>query len=142
MTVLGIGTDLIRKTRFETILTKHNYPNVTSSHVVRLAKRILHPEREYPLFLKSSKDCDKSQCVQLLAGSWCVKEALFKSLSYSDQQLFSFKDWFKLNDPKGRPFIMNQDYFTKHPNEEFLVSITHDGDYIASTVIRQQLNNA
>jgi phosphopantetheine--protein transferase-like protein len=131
--VLGIGTDLLQVSRIAKIVAKNG---IVSAKTTRFAQRILHHQHELPKFQGYQSSSDTSQAIKLLSGSWCVKEALFKSLSPSSQKTFRMKDWYKYNSSEGIPQI-DGIYTTEHPNEEFLISISHDSDLITSTVLRQ-----
>ncbi|GMG39437.1 unnamed protein product [Ambrosiozyma monospora] len=135
--ILGIGTDIHKLTRFHAILTR-NGP-LASFKTTRFSQRVLNKSHELPKFLKFQEANDLESCAKLLSNSWCVKEAIYKCLDYSDQREFTMSDWFKINDPTGRPVIGNTIYFQSHPNEEILCSLSHDGDYIISSVLRQGL---
>lgn len=37
-----------------------------------------------------------------------------------------------------KPCLLNENYFKHHPSESFHLSLSHDGDYIFATVIREQ----
>ncbi|GME67491.1 unnamed protein product [[Candida] boidinii] len=149
--ILAIGCDLHQLSRVRKIVDRDG---LNSSKVKRLSERILHPKNELVKFneLKGSinpqiaKTADFNRviesCCNILSVSWCCKEAVFKTLDSKDQKVFSFKDWYKINDLNGRPFIYNDNYLKSNQNEEFLLTISHDNDLIISTVLRQlNLNN-
>ncbi|ODV95247.1 hypothetical protein PACTADRAFT_49995 [Pachysolen tannophilus NRRL Y-2460] len=88
------------------------------------------------------EDTNFKHCVSLLSTSWCLKEALYKVLDPNFQKSgFNFKDWYKINDlDTGKPILIGETYTSKHANEEFLISLSHDGDYVYSVVLRQKYN--
>lgn len=132
MTVLGLGCDILKVARIESIVSRQG---LGGSALTRFSRRILH-QNELETFTKLRSNDDTRGVVDLLSGSWCVKEAVYKSLDHGDQEGFRFRQWFKGNDPHGRPFIGGT-YLDDRPNETFVVSISHDGGIIMSTVIRQ-----
>lgn len=134
--VISIGTDLHKVNRFLDIL-KRNGP-LTTYKTKRFSERILNPQHELPLFEKYTKLNDVDNCSKILSVSWCVKEAIYKTLDDYDQTNFRMNEWHKTNDARGRPIIGNEIYSKLHPNENFLCSLSHDGDFISSFVIRQK----
>ncbi|ODV84591.1 hypothetical protein CANARDRAFT_176818 [[Candida] arabinofermentans NRRL YB-2248] len=133
--IIAIGTDLHKVTRFSEILTRNG---LNSFKTKRLSQKILNPKYELPNFEKNLNENNLNKCVSILSGSWCVKEAIFKTLDFENQKNFKMSDWFKINNLNGLPIIGNENYMKLTlKEEEFLVSISHDGDYIISTVLRQ-----
>lgn len=145
--ILAIGCDLHQLSRVRKIVDRDG---LNSSKIKRLSERILHPKNELVKFnelkesinlqnTNSARDSDRiiESCCNILSVSWCCKEAIFKTLDLKDQKTFSFKDWYKINDLNGRPFIYNDNYLKSNENEEFLLTISHDNDLIISTVLRQ-----
>lgn len=121
MPVVAIGIDIVRISRISHLLAKSKS---------RFLQRVLHPS-ELEVYSKLP-DIRRAQYV---AGSWAAKEALFKTLDTSAQKSFQFKDWYRFAQEK-RPFIGREGWDT---NEEFLLSISHDGDMLVATVLRQRL---
>lgn len=136
--VLGIGVDLLKTSRFQQLLLKHE-KQVNSDFAKRLSQRILHPKRELPSFEEAAEANDLRRCILILSGSWAAKEAVFKSLDVEDQSEFQFKDWYRFYNGRGKPYIQNDDYQLKNPDEEFLLSISHDVDLLVAYVTRQLL---
>ncbi len=132
--VLRLGTDLHRLNRFAEILQR-NGP-LTAFKTTRFSERILHPTNELPSFQEHIKSNDIEKCSKILSGAWCVKEAIYKTLDDDDQKNFIMSEWYKKNDLRGRPIIGNENYAMKHPDEEFQCSISHDGEYMSSVVLR------
>lgn len=131
--VLGLGTDIYKVGRFRAILERDG---LDGTKIGRLCDRVLNSSHELPEFekLRSAKDLDG--CERLLAGSWSLKEAIYKSLDDEDQKLFAMNRWWKLNGDRGRP-VIGGDYLAEKRSEEFKCSVSHDGEYMISTVIRQ-----
>lgn len=136
MTVRGIGVDIVKVSRFHRILNTFTGRNKT---IERFGTKVLHPVHEQPQFMQYVRQSDVCSSARLLSGSWCVKEAVFKSLSPAEQARFRFRDWYKINDADGRPVVRNDTY---SPQDEFLVSVSHDGDYVVSYVLRQGISEA
>lgn len=124
---LGIGIDIVKTQRFRTILEKD------SRYIERFAHRVLHPDEELPLF---NKTVDIEQRTRILAGSWAIKEAVYKTLDPSDQRNFQFKEWYRYYNDRGRPFVTGN---SAPKNEEFLISISHELDVLVATVLRQEI---
>ncbi|WEJ94186.1 mitochondrial holo-[acyl-carrier-protein] synthase [Yamadazyma tenuis] len=79
-----------------------------------------------------------SKSMSFLAGSWAIKEAIYKTLDSQDQKSFTFKEWFRIYDERGKPVVCS-DTYSKN-NEEFLLSISHEDDVLIASVIRQQVS--
>lgn len=124
---LGIGVDIVKRSRFKRLLSKN------PAFSVRLTQRILHPIHEAHRF----KNMNNERQVQYIAGSWAAKEAVFKTLTPNEQEQFNFNDWYRYHDNNGKPFIWNDNF--KVENDEFHLSVSHDEDYIVATVLRQRL---
>jgi len=131
--ILGVGTDIVKLGRIRKIILKDG---LQSKHTNTFAKKILNTEHELPLFNKQVDADNLEQTLRILAGSWAVKEAVFKCLDDKDQRCQLFKDWYKYNTSNGRPMIGGE-YLKNNPNEEFLLSISHDDDTLIATVLRQ-----
>lgn len=82
---------------------------------------------------------ETEECARILSVSWSVKEAVYKTLDDEDQREFIMKDWYKINDLRGRPLICNPIYESLKKNETFLCTISHDGDLVSSFVLRKRL---
>ncbi|GMM50021.1 hypothetical protein DASB73_009790 [Starmerella bacillaris] len=141
MTVLGVGVDVVRTSRFAEILKRS--PTILD----RISKRILHPV-EHTNYQSSSQ----ARQLQILASTWAVKEATFKSLSIGDQRRFKFAEWRRVNRLHGYEMIQTilQPQENDKPSvikevireDRILVSTSHDGDYTIANALRQTtLNN-
>ncbi|ODV77436.1 4'-phosphopantetheinyl transferase [Suhomyces tanzawaensis NRRL Y-17324] len=122
---LGIGVDVVHTPRFQRILARND------DYVARFMARILHPS-ERPRFVESPP----AQQINQLSGAWAAKEALFKTLDPVDQKRFQFNQWYRHYNPQGKPFIRNDHY--QHKDEEFLLSVSHDGEVLVANVLRQK----
>mgnify|MGYP003363050452 FL=1 len=136
--VVAIGSDLHLLGRFKNIL-RRNGP-LTEFKTKRLCQRILNEKHELPLFQKYMRKNDIDSCSNVMAGAWCVKEAIYKCLDSQDQKTFRMAQWWKSHDVNGKPIIKNENYFKtdKGKAEEFFCTISHDGNYIFSIVLRQK----
>lgn len=121
MTVLGIGHDILVTSRILNIISKS--PRRFDS----FSQRILHPTERCKLSQDPQVAC------RLLASTWAAKEALYKSLDQEDQKIFQFKHWYRTVQD-GKRILKNNSY---KKEDEFLVSISHDGDYTSAFVIRK-----
>lgn len=111
----AIGVDIVRVSRFERMLARGG------GFGARLRDRVLHP-REHGF-----------TGAQAVAGLWALKEAVFKTLDTADQRRFRFNAWYKCYD-KGKPGIRSDEY---GKDDVFLASVSHDGDVLVATVLRQ-----
>lgn len=134
--VLGIGADIVKLARFKRIVLRNG---LKSMQTETFAMKILHPEQELPLFKECVAKDQLDRTIRLLAGSWAMKEAVFKCLDDKVQQSQKFKHWYKYNADNGRPMVGGL-YVQNNPKEEFLLSISHDDDTLIASVLRQ-LNN-
>lgn len=132
---IGIGVDIIKMSRFSAMINKRG--DLNSPFVHKLSSRILHNTHELPAFKGLVGKHNFTESIRYLAGNWAMKEAIYKTLDEEDQANFQFKQWFKLYDERGKPTIANDDYH--NPQEEFLLSISHDDDMLIASVIRQEI---
>lgn len=134
MHLISIGTDILNASRMETkLLRQWGKPQFD-----RFSSRILHPQRELPQFhdlykTAGPRSSEFSEMVRLISNSWCCKEAVFKCLTKEEQIVFSMRDWYKGNTPEGRPFIKNEKF-----QDNFMVTLSHDGDFLVSFVARMK----
>lgn len=135
--IISIGTDLHKISRFLNIL-KRNGP-LTAFKTRRFSERILNPTHELPTFKKYMLANKTEDCARMLSVSWSVKEAIYKTLDDEDQRKFVMKDWYKINDDRGRPLIGNSTHQSIKENEVFLCTISHDGDLVNSFVLRKHI---
>jgi holo-[acyl-carrier protein] synthase len=123
--ILGIGIDIIRVSRIASI--------VRSSRYSRFTARVLHPTQELPILQSFNNDLGKAS--QYLASTWAAKESLYKSLDEDAQKACYFNQWYRCAE-QGKRIIKNDKY---PQSEQFLLSISHDGDLTTAFVVRQQL---
>lgn len=137
--ILGIGHDLAHLPRFLHLLNTRSHRRVT-----RLAQRILHETHEAPNFhsKRDSPSNNKTAAALYLANIWACKEAVFKSLEPRDQRDCRFNLWYKTTTPEGRPMIQCDTYAKAHPNEQFLLSVSHDGDYLSAFIVRSSSSSS
>lgn len=133
--VISIGTDIHQFGRFLSILNR-NGP-LTAYKTQRFSERILNPVYELPKFEKYRQQNNIAECSRILSISWCVKEAIYKTLDDVDQSNFIMSHWYKINDQRGRPIIGNSNTTLK---DDFLCSVSHDGDLVTAFVLRQEKN--
>lgn len=120
MSVLGIGVDVVRVSRILRLLE--------NTKKGRFIQRVLHPSE-----VKNFHNHDNETVARYVAGCWAAKEAVFKTLDPKDQKKFQFKRWYRYSEA-GRPYIG----FDEKMADEFLLSISHDGDILVATVLRQK----
>uniref|UniRef100_A0A060TGH8 ARAD1D30624p n=1 Tax=Blastobotrys adeninivorans TaxID=409370 RepID=A0A060TGH8_BLAAD len=123
MNVVGLGNDIVQTSRIARLALGRLGP--------RFARRVLHPIHELPRYTADERG------VRLLASTWAAKEAMFKSLSAQEQTKCVFKNWYRCTD-QGRRTIRDDDYMKRHPSEDFLLTISHDGEYTTAVVLRLQ----
>jgi holo-[acyl-carrier protein] synthase len=118
--IKGLGTDILKVSRFKNVLDKH--PN-------RLVRRLFtDEEREY-----SSRFNDK---ILHLAGRFCAKEAVSKALGTGFGEQLSFKDIWIVNDPNGKPIVfLSNRAKKKFQDPQIEVSISHCKEYATATAI-------
>lgn len=126
--ILGLGNDLHHMQRFRAILQSKNEYKIT-----RFSQRVLHPKHELPIFEKSLNGDQRERCAEILSTSWCVKEAIYKTLTDEEQARFRMNQWYKVNSENGRPVIGNDCQVSGN----FMVSISHDMDLVNAVVLRQ-----
>lgn len=118
---LAIGVDLIQITRIEALLAK---PRGS-----RFLQRVLHSsERSYCATMAGQNR------IRYVAGCWATKEAIYKTLPSIQQQKFTFNEWYRYLE-NGIPAIGSD----TRSDDRFQLSISHDGDFLVATVLRQQI---
>lgn len=133
--VISIGNDLHQMSRFLNILKRNG--SLESYKTKRFSERILNPTFELPKFKKFLENNNIEECAKILSISWSIKESIYKTLDDKDQHEFIMKDWYKTNDERGRPIIGNHNYMSVKRDESFLCSISHDGGFVNTFVLRQ-----
>lgn len=167
--ILGLGTDLAYIPRFVDLLKSKSDRRILRMAERILHPRHERPKFDTFISLlkdnnsSTQHDLEKEQALQraakYLATTWACKEALYKSLDFKDQKSCRFNKWHKtyqyspseqqkhIETPETliesrfkKPTLYNEQYFKNHANEAFLLSISHDGDYVTATVLRQLLH--
>lgn len=149
--ILGIGTDIVHIPRFAQLLEKYplQQPN---SKIFKILGKFMHPLEIEELRRRSEFPKRENQLACYISGIWATKEAIYKSLSSNVKtgqlppaQAIYTKLFYKTNDLDGKPLIKritssteDRDYrdFTREyiDGSEFLISISHDGNYLISFV--------
>ncbi|VVT48807.1 uncharacterized protein SAPINGB_P001961 [Magnusiomyces paraingens] len=152
--ILGLGSDIAHIPRFIAI--------ASGPRAARMASRVLHPSHEAPKFhallqtptAANGAGTGIELAAKYLATCWAVKEALYKTLDPIDQAHCRFNKWHRESvlpvnlkqdslpnvDRFRKPTIINNRYSEKHPKERFHLTISHDGEYVFATVIREQVS--
>ena len=121
--VYGIGTDITRVSRFESLLRK--------TRERRFLQRALHVKEieEYENIELEEKR------VLYVASRWAVKESVYKALKMEQLQ---FPEIRVRKTESGIPEIVfegeAEKYAKKHSIQDKFVSISHDGDYAIAFV--------
>ncbi|SCV05803.1 LANO_0H15522g1_1 [Lachancea nothofagi CBS 11611] len=148
-TVLGIGTDLVHLPRFTKIVGKCT-PILENKRMDRLLGKFMHTV-ELCRLKEMLKDGDGVQnMTRYIAGVWATKEAVYKSLASQNlastmppARIIYTKLCYKINDTDGSPKVMiDKNFATAYPefmrcliaDTEFLISLSHDQDYLVSYV--------
>jgi len=121
--VKGIGIDIVEIERFRRI-------------VKRGGRRFLEK-----IFTKEEID----YCFSMkdpyphLAGRFCVKEAVLKSLGLGMGMGVKLKDIIVCLDKSGKPYINAGDslkkFMNKVPDSRILISISHSGEYVVAVAL-------
>ncbi|KAK9479804.1 4'-phosphopantetheinyl transferase superfamily [Lipomyces japonicus] len=120
--VRGVGTDLIQVSRLTQMLARN------PKYRTKLARRILFGDE----IVRASK-LKPEQHDLFLARCWATKEALFKALDNERQTGFQMVEWGTVDLVHRKPVILGPHV---KANEEFLVTVTHDGDFVLAIVLR------
>ena len=74
-----------------------------------------------------------------LAGRFCVKEAVLKSLGLGTGMGVKLKDIIVCLDKSGKPYINAGDslkkFMNKVPDSRILISISHSGEYVVAVAL-------
>lgn len=120
MSVLGLGVDIVRISRISRLLA--------GKSAQKFLQKVLHPVE-----IKKYGELNGDRAAQYVAGSWAAKEALFKTLDFESQKNFQFREWYRFL-KESKPFLGKEGYV----DGDFLLSISHDGDTLVATVLRQE----
>jgi len=122
--ILGIGTDICDLDRIDHLI---------KSYGDRFLDRFF-TEKEQEYF---SRHSDKSP---IIAGRFAAKEAVSKACGTGFRDNFTMKDIEITNDNLGKPTVsLSPQILAQFPNQEFLVSISHEKKYAVAFAIRQRL---
>ncbi|PPQ71784.1 hypothetical protein CVT26_007618 [Gymnopilus dilepis] len=126
MAILGIGVDLVHLPRIKALLAR--------GRTERFASRILSKD-EYLQW--QSSDFSPDQRARFLAVRWCVKEAAFKAMSPIVRPTWKEVTYLSLSHLRQKPLLQYQPALSADAARvgKLHVSVSHDGDYVFSSVI-------
>lgn len=148
--LIGIGTDIVYLPRFSRILAK---PRTTPDTPPAVTRKFMHHQevRHLQNLLRTQPNND--QAVSYMASVWGAKEALYKALASAIPSsllppascIYTKLCYRSTLGATGRPLLSHDPAFqseTSHnrfynqyiANSEFLLSISHDQDYLTSFV--------
>ena len=128
MKILGIGTDIVKNSRFKILIKKKNFINRTfGKEEIKLSQKL------------SNKS-------NFFSKRFAAKEAFAKSLGTGFRNNLNLKDIEILNDKMGKPFYIKSKKIDKIINKIFktkkydlFLSISDEKDYsIAFTIIQKR----
>ncbi|KAK9330175.1 4'-phosphopantetheinyl transferase superfamily [Lipomyces starkeyi] len=122
----GLGIDLVFVPRITALLSRKPV------YLAKFTRRILH-EAEYNRAASLTESRERHDL--FIARCWSIKEALFKSLDKSRQSCFQMRDWNTIDPSSPKPTVSGE---AINRDEDFFVSVTHDGEYLLAAVIRGQ----
>ncbi|KAF8913840.1 4'-phosphopantetheinyl transferase [Gymnopilus junonius] len=130
MAILGIGVDLVHIPRIAAILARGKSE--------RFACRILSKD-EY-LQWQSSGFPSQTQRAQFLAVRWSVKEAAFKAMYPVVRPSWKEVTYYGISNGGQKPYITYQPGVPVNAERigKMHVSVSHDGDYVYSSVIVEE----
>ncbi|SCU82665.1 LADA_0C07140g1_1 [Lachancea dasiensis] len=152
--VLGIGTDVVYLPRFKNLISKYG-SSEDGKRLHRLLGKFMH-NRELSEFQELVNGGKYGlPLVHYIAGIWATKEAVYKALASRQvacamppAQTIYTKLLYKTNDAKGVPRIeIDHSLTVQYPkfiqdsilNTKFLVSLSHDEDYLVSYVCQTKV---
>ncbi|KAF9482446.1 4'-phosphopantetheinyl transferase [Pholiota conissans] len=132
MPILGIGVDLVHIPRIAALLSRRT-PQ-------KFAAKILSPE-EYSQW--ESIPPSESRRAQFLAVRWSVKEAAYKAMYPIIRPTWKEITYTSFSSTGEKPFVK---YHPTVPDVcskigRMHVSVSHDGDYVYSTVLVEEPQN-
>ncbi|KAJ3741207.1 4'-phosphopantetheinyl transferase [Lentinula detonsa] len=127
MTILGVGTDIAQIPRILSLIRRRS-PE-------QLAYRILS-EVELGHWGASRSGSDIKRDAQFLAVRWALKEAAYKALYPTYRPTWKDLAYYPLGaiEPGSKPHLS----YKYQSNMALHCSVSHDGDYVFSTVIAEQ----
>ncbi|WOV91818.1 MAG: holo-ACP synthase [Candidatus Zeuxoniibacter abyssi] len=130
--ITGIGNDLVALPRLRGMLARHPQ---------RLPARLLC-ESEAKEFMRLQKKMSSERLCEFLAARVAAKEALGKALGVGLKSPLTWRRVGVAQDKAGRPFFIFSpelsDYLTRKNISICHLSLSHDGDYAAATVVAEQ----
>jgi holo-[acyl-carrier protein] synthase len=129
MKILGIGVDVIRNKRIQSLITNKNFIKRTyGTNEIRFSKKI-------------------SNKTNYFAKRFAAKESLAKSLGTGFRDNLNFKDIEVLNDKVGKPYFLKSRKISEIIKKKFKVkkfdlflSISDEKDYsVAFTILQTKL---
>ena len=128
MKILGIGVDVIRNKRIQSLITNKNFIKRTyGTNEIRFSKKI-------------------SNKTNYFAKRFAAKESLAKSLGTGFRDNLNFKDIEVLNDKVGKPYFLKSRKISEIIKKKFKVkkfdlflSISDEKDYsVAFTILQKK----
>ncbi|KAF9534862.1 4'-phosphopantetheinyl transferase [Crepidotus variabilis] len=127
MTILGLGVDIVHLPRIAALISRRSAD--------RFACRVLSPT-EYGQWKQITRSAAPAEQIRFLGVRWCVKEASYKALYPLVKPTWKELTYHPLSNGQ-KPWLQF------HPNNannfekvgQVHVSISHDGDYIYSSVL-------
>ncbi|KAK9390830.1 4'-phosphopantetheinyl transferase superfamily [Lipomyces mesembrius] len=129
-TICGLGIDLVYVPRITALLSRKPV------YLAKFTRRILH-DAEYNRAASMIESRERHDL--FIARCWSIKEALFKSLDKSRQSCFQMREWNTIDPGSSKPTVSCE---AISKDEDFFVSVTHDGEYLLAAVIRGQSKNS
>ncbi|KAK9374719.1 4'-phosphopantetheinyl transferase superfamily [Lipomyces chichibuensis] len=124
--IRGLGIDLVHVPRITALLSRKPV------YLAKFTRRILH-EAEFNRAASMIESRERHDL--FVARCWSIKEALYKSLDKSRQSYFQMRDWNTIDPDSPKPTVSGE---AINRDEDFFVSVTHDGEYLLAIVIRGQ----
>ncbi|KAK9243619.1 4'-phosphopantetheinyl transferase superfamily [Lipomyces tetrasporus] len=124
--IRGVGIDLVHVPRIAALLSRKPV------YLAKFTRRVLH-DTEYNRALSMIENRERHDL--FIARCWSIKEALFKSLDERRQSDFQMRDWNTIDAGSPKPIVSGG---LIDNDEDFFVSVTHDGEYVLAAVIRGQ----
>lgn len=116
----GVGIDLVRISRFKAKLDDERF----------LSKVFHDSELDY-----AGMSVNRAA---ILAARWAAKEAVAKALGCGFGEELSWRDVVVAREPNGKPFIqLSEKAKLRHQHPEFLLSLSHDGEYAIAIALKQ-----
>ncbi|PSR73685.1 hypothetical protein PHLCEN_2v10604 [Hermanssonia centrifuga] len=126
MGIIGIGVDIVHLPRISSLISRRG-PQ-------RLANRILS-KRELTDWYKLPSH-DLTRLSQFLAVRWSLKEAAYKAIYPSARPTWKDFTYHAVDhDGNHKPFLVFHPPEKKIPIGNIHSSVSHDGDYIFTTVL-------